>query len=153
VRWLQTLLTLLGSSSRTSAFVLSSYTEYSNTVSVRPIEASVVLLPIFEFLRANPTFSGVFLEYISPKTDENLKPTSSRVSAPPYTILTLSSYILTHATSTSSPRSIAYANLCLNILLAYVENDGILNIFCQPTQEIIRLCRQVLMNQQISMTL
>ncbi|EEB97460.1 hypothetical protein MPER_03219 [Moniliophthora perniciosa FA553] len=68
----------------------------------QPIEACVVLLPIYEFLRSNVSFSTVFLETI---VDEDTKSTPI-----PFTVLTLSSYLLTHATTTSSPRSLAYAN-------------------------------------------
>ncbi|KAJ7619200.1 hypothetical protein DFH06DRAFT_1235619 [Mycena polygramma] len=102
----------------------------------QPIEACVVILPVFEFLRTNPTFPLVL---ISP-SDEGTK--SSAISSPPFTILSLSSYLLTHASSTSSPRAIAYANLCLNTLLTLVQNDGVLIAFSQPSDERIRLCRQ-----------
>ncbi|KAF8216039.1 hypothetical protein K438DRAFT_1901758 [Mycena galopus ATCC 62051] len=76
----------------------------------QPIEACVVILPVFEFLRTNPSFPLVL---ISPSDDTK----SSAISSPPYTILSLSSYLLTHASSTSSPRAI-------------------------PNDERIRLCRQ-----------
>ncbi|KAJ6575294.1 hypothetical protein B0H19DRAFT_1128072 [Mycena capillaripes] len=102
----------------------------------QPIEACVVILPIFEFLRTNPAFPLVL---ISP-SEEGTK--SSAISSPPASILSLSSYLLTHASSTSSPRAIAYANLCLNTLLTLVQNDGVLISFSQPTDERIRLCRQ-----------
>ncbi|KAJ7361563.1 hypothetical protein DFH08DRAFT_844550 [Mycena albidolilacea] len=101
----------------------------------QPIEACVVILPVFEFLRTNPTFPLVL---ISPLDDTK----SSAISSPPYTILSLSSYLLTHASSTSSPRAIGYANLCLNTLLTLVQNDGVLIAFSQPSDERIRLCRQ-----------
>lgn len=114
-----------------------SYPSRRLLIATRPIEACVVLLPIFEFLRTNPTFPLVL---ISP-VDESVK--SSAISSPPYTILSLSSYLLTHASSTSSPRAIVYANLCLNTLLTLVQNDGVLISFSQPSDERIRLCRQV----------
>ncbi|KAJ6519996.1 hypothetical protein C8R45DRAFT_953526 [Mycena sanguinolenta] len=101
----------------------------------QPIEACVVVLPVFEFLRTNSNFPLVL---ISPSNDTK----SSAISSPPYTILSLSSYLLTHASSTSSPRAIVYANLCLNTLLTLVQNDGVLIAFSQPTDERIRLCRQ-----------
>lgn len=107
----------------------------------RPIEAIVVLLPVFEFLHLNQTFSLVLLEYITVASEQTSPP--SQLSPPPFTFLTLSSYLLTHASSTSSPRALAYANLSLNILLAFVESDDIMTVFCQPTVESIRLCRQV----------
>ncbi|KAJ7631175.1 hypothetical protein FB45DRAFT_917728 [Roridomyces roridus] len=102
----------------------------------QPIEACVVLLPVFEFLRTNLTFP---LALISPP-EEGAK--SSAVSSPWSTILSLSSYLLTHASSTSSPRAIVYANLCLNTLFTLVRNDGVLFSFSQPSDERIRLCRQ-----------
>jgi hypothetical protein len=107
----------------------------------RPIEAIVVLLPIFEFLHSNATFPLILLESIPMGSDQMTS--SSPLSPPPFTLLTLSSYLLTHASSTSSPRATAYANLSLNILLAFVESDDIMHVFCQSTRETIRLCRQV----------
>jgi hypothetical protein len=107
----------------------------------RPIEAIVVLLPIFEFLHLNMMFPLILLESIPMGSDQMTS--TSRLSPPPFTLLTLSSYLLTHASSTSSPRATAYANLSLNILLAFVESDDIMHVFCQSTRETIRLCRQV----------
>ena len=68
--------------------------------------------------------------------DKNLRPPL------PHTIVSLSSYLLTHATSTSS-RAIAYANIALNILLALVETKEIIRVFCEPSPHLVRLCRQV----------
>jgi len=103
----------------------------------QPIEAAVILLPIFEFLRGNPMFSKIMLENIS---RENV---ASARAPPPFIILTLSSYLLTHASSTASARSLSYASLSLHILLAFVENDDTISGFCQPTEIIIPICRQV----------
>ncbi|CAK5280589.1 unnamed protein product, partial [Mycena citricolor] len=100
----------------------------------QPIEAGVVLLPLFEFTRINPTFPLILIA--PPETK------SSSESSPPATLISLSSYVLTHASSTSSPRAIGYANLCLNILLCLVQNNGVLIAFSQPSDEKIRLCRQ-----------
>jgi len=102
----------------------------------QPIEAAVILLPIFEFLRGNPMFSKIMLENIS---RENV---ASARAPPPFIILTLSSYLLTHASSTASARSLSYASLSLHILLAFVENDDTISGFCQPTEIIIPICRQ-----------
>jgi len=107
----------------------------------RPIEAIVVLLPMFEFLHLNQTFPLVLLEFTSTVSDQTSS--SNRLSPPPFTFLTLSSYLLTHASSAASPRAIAYANLSLNILLTFVENEDVMSVFCQSTQDSIRLCRQV----------
>ncbi|KIM88668.1 hypothetical protein PILCRDRAFT_24417, partial [Piloderma croceum F 1598] len=74
----------------------------------QPIEAIVVLFPIFEFVHLNTTFPLILLESIPMGSDQMTS--ISRLSPPPFTILTLSSYLLTHASSTSSPRATAYAN-------------------------------------------
>jgi len=103
----------------------------------RPIEACVILLPIYEFLKANTTFSKVLEEYLSAQTDK-----SARVPPLPITMLSLSSYLLTHATTTSSSRSLAYANLSLSCLLAISETENLTEAFIQPWPGNIRLCRQ-----------
>lgn len=97
----------------------------------RPIEACVSLLPIYEFLRANSKFPSITLER------------SSKGATLLFTSLSLSSYLLTHATSTSSPRSLAYANLSLNWLLLVAENGQMLSALAEPSPISIRLCRQV----------
>lgn len=108
----------------------------------RPIEASVVLLPIFEFLLVNETFLKVFVAGI----DSGTKHQTDHVTPLPLTIISLASYLLTHATSTSSPRSIAYANLALSILLVMAESDDVMAALCKPTSDTIRICRQVRIN-------
>ena len=102
----------------------------------RPIEACVVLLPVYEFARTNTTFASIAVETLNDNKEARLAPF-------PLTVLTLSSYLLSHATSTSSARSLAYANLTLNCLLAFLENDEVMEAFCQPTKYTVRLCRQV----------
>ncbi|KAG7452321.1 DUF1741-domain-containing protein [Guyanagaster necrorhizus] len=99
----------------------------------QPMEATIILLPLYEFLRGNVLFSSVFLTSNEP---------DRTVSSPSSTLLALSSYLLTHATSTSQPRSVAYANLCINCLLALVETDAVLVAFSKPNDQRIRLCRQ-----------
>ncbi|THH13581.1 hypothetical protein EW146_g6658 [Bondarzewia mesenterica] len=103
----------------------------------QPIEACLILLPVFEFLHSNQIFLNVLSESVSTDVD-------GKTSSPPLplTLISLSSYLMTHATSLSSPRAIAYANLSLNILLAFVEKDQIMRVVCQPSQTDIRLCRQ-----------
>ncbi|KAH9049384.1 hypothetical protein EDB84DRAFT_1453716, partial [Lactarius hengduanensis] len=85
----------------------------------QPIEACIILLPIFE----------------TPRVTKTSRPPL------PHTIVSLSSYLLTHATSTSS-RAIAYANIALNILLAMVETKEVIRVFCEPSLHPVRLCRQ-----------
>jgi hypothetical protein len=120
---------------------LSGYIPFADQSFGRPIEACVILLPLFEFIHVNPTFCSVLMEPISGQREERV---SNDASLPlPFTIITLSSYLLSHASSALSLRSVAYANLSLKILLALVENDEIMTLFCQPTEDSVRLCRQV----------
>lgn len=102
----------------------------------RPIEAVAVLLPVFEFLDSNLTFAEVL---VKPFTQED----DSQDNVLVLSLVTVSSYILTHATSSTSPRAVAYAHLSLNILLRLVQNPKISSAFCQPRSRPIRLCRQV----------
>ncbi|KAI0257195.1 hypothetical protein BJV78DRAFT_1160862 [Lactifluus subvellereus] len=103
----------------------------------QPIEACIILLPILEFVLRNRTFSSILIERINDiQSDENLRPSL------PHTIISLSSYLLTHATSTSSFRAIGYANVALHILLAFVESDEVIRAFCEPSPQPVRLCRQ-----------
>jgi len=104
----------------------------------RPIEATIALLPFYEFLQLNQLFGSVFLETLSGATNES---TSTR---PPLPIATLSlcSYILSHAGSTATARSLAYANLTLRTLLLLVEEEPIFRKLARE-EGIVRLCRQV----------
>ncbi|KAI0964018.1 hypothetical protein AcW1_000938 [Taiwanofungus camphoratus] len=106
----------------------------------QPIEACVILLPVFEFISANPTFRVILMESLASGPEE--KGTTNQVSPLPYTLMTLFSYLLPHASSTHSSRSIAYANLSLNILLVMSESNEIVHGLCHASQADIRLCRQ-----------
>ncbi|KAK0233651.1 hypothetical protein IW262DRAFT_1452216 [Armillaria fumosa] len=99
----------------------------------QPIEATVILLPLYEFLRGNVLFASVLLSSNEPERT---------MPSPSSTLLTLSSYLLTHATSTSQARSVAYANLCINCLLALVKTDAALIALSKPNNVPMRLCRQ-----------
>ncbi|OBZ78701.1 putative glycine dehydrogenase (decarboxylating), mitochondrial [Grifola frondosa] len=100
----------------------------------QPIEACVILLPLFEFIHGSSTFQKVLVQSIDSETEKK----ATSLSPLPYTLLTLSSYLLTHASSSSSPRAIAYANLSLNILLVMVESNEIMRVLCQSGQSDIR---------------
>lgn len=103
----------------------------------QPIEACIVILPILELALRNNAFPAVLVEGTKDAAgDKNSQPPL------PHTILSLSSYLLTHATSTSSTRAIGYANVALHILLAWVESDEIIRAFCEPSPQPVRLCRQ-----------
>ncbi|KAF8167628.1 hypothetical protein B0H34DRAFT_646029 [Crassisporium funariophilum] len=104
----------------------------------QPIEASVVLLPVYEFLKPNPLFSSVMMEELSSSASAD----STQMTPLPFTIISFASYLCTHASSTATPRSIAYASLSLNILLAFVEDNAAMDILCQKHVSAIRLCRQ-----------
>lgn len=95
-----------------------------------------MLLPVFELLDNNPTFAEVLVKPFTREDDSQ-----DRVLV--LSLVTASSYILTHATSSASPRAVAYAHLSLNILLKLVQNPKISSAFCQPRSRPIRLCRQV----------
>ncbi|KAG2076883.1 hypothetical protein BDR04DRAFT_630852 [Suillus decipiens] len=111
------------------------------SLKTQPIEATVSLLPVFEFLFFSPLFGQVLVDMIPKSFDSK-----QRTLVPPlaYNILSLSSYVLTHASSSASPRTLAYASLTLNTLLVMSENAHIMSAFCKPTssKEAIRLCRQ-----------
>ena len=97
----------------------------------------MVLLPVYEFLRANPLFTTVLLEdLVSPEG-------TGQTSPFPCTLITFSSYLCTHASSVYTARSIAYANLALNVLLFLVENGVVMEFLTQTTFPSIHLCRQV----------
>ncbi|KZT75029.1 hypothetical protein DAEQUDRAFT_807295 [Daedalea quercina L-15889] len=105
----------------------------------QPIEACVILLPIFEFLHANELFHTILLE---PLTTEAEQQVAVRIPPLPYTLLTLASYLLTHASSVHAPRAVGYAHLSLNILLVLSESKTIMETFCNRGDADIRLCRQ-----------
>ena len=91
-----------------------------------------------EFALRNSTFPSVLVEGI-----KNAAGNKNSQPPLPNSILSLSSYLLTHATSTSSSRAIGYANVALHILLAFVESDEVILAFCEPNPQPVRLCRQV----------
>ena len=111
------------------------------TISTRPIEACVILLPLFEFLHGSPLFRRVFAGTLVAAEEE--KKTATRLTPLPLTLLSLSSYLLSHASSSSSPRAIAYASLAMSTLLVMVESDEIMASLRQESKEDVRLCRQV----------
>lgn len=93
------------------------------------IEASVVLLPIYEFLFPNTIFSSVLIEELSSSVPEATVQTGPLSCA----IISFASYFCTHASSTDSQRPVAYASLPLNVLLAFVESNQITVILCRET--------------------
>ncbi|KAL1722164.1 hypothetical protein EV715DRAFT_193415 [Schizophyllum commune] len=104
----------------------------------QPIEGSVILLPVYEFLRQNPLFLDVLLKDVRPEEGEKADPSSPLL----LTTLSFASYVLTHATSIATLRSLGYANLTMNVLLNIVENDKAVKALCEPSSMAVRLCRQ-----------
>lgn len=96
------------------------------------------MLPVQEFLRPNPLFASVFMEDLVQPPEEGMHGTPLLC-----TIITLSSYLFVHASTTASIRSIAYAGLALNVLLTVVENNMVMEFITQTNLPAIRLCRQV----------
>lgn len=107
----------------------------------RPIEACVVLLSIYEFMHTNTSFTRVLSDSLKQEPSNTNK--TRKLEPVPCTLISLSSYLVTHATSLSSARAIAYANLSLNILFTMVEADELIFMLCQTAIVPIRLCRQV----------
>jgi len=120
---------------------------------VRPIEACVILLPMFEFLHRNSTFRSILADSVSEAPTTKTAMGASSLSPLPYTLITLSSYVLAHATSLASTRAIAYANLALHILLVFVETDELSSVLCLPSSHTIWLCRQVTCSLSMRMLL
>ncbi|KAI0308151.1 hypothetical protein B0F90DRAFT_1807431 [Multifurca ochricompacta] len=103
----------------------------------QPIEACIILLPTLEFVLRNRAFPSILIEGIKDGIgDKDLRPSL------PHAVISLSSYLLTHATSTSSSRAIGYSNVALHILLAFAETDEVIRAFCEPSPRPVRLCRQ-----------
>lgn len=116
--------------------------EYRLTLRRRLIEARVILLLLFEFLHGNPTFRKMFASTLRAQ-EVSARKMATGVAPLPLALISLSSYILSHASSTSSPRAIAYANLVLNTLLVLVEDDDTITALLKNDKKNIRLCRQV----------
>ncbi|PPQ99554.1 hypothetical protein CVT24_005342 [Panaeolus cyanescens] len=102
-----------------------------------PTHSTVVLLTIYEFMRRNPLFISVVLEDLVSPIDKPL--TSSPL---PCNIISVTSYLCSHASSGPSPRSVAYANLSLNILLVLVESSLVMEFITQTVSPSIQICRQ-----------
>ena len=109
-------------------------------LSHRLIEASVVLLPLFDFLHLNTIFTWAFLDAT---LNVNERAYNNWIPPLPCTVLSLSSYILTHASSSSSRQAMLYANLTMDLLLVMSENARTMETFCEPLTQVIRLCWQV----------
>lgn len=109
----------------------------------RPIEAAVALLPIFELVNANMMFPSVLAQSISSSEQQKARKSEKMSSPGVLTSISLSSYILAHASSVSSPRASSYAILSLKSLLTFTESPKLVAVLFEPTKHNIQLSRQV----------
>ncbi|KAH9486507.1 Armadillo-like helical domain-containing protein 3 [Psilocybe cubensis] len=118
-----------------NTLLLSHPNAYGDKYKDQPVEATVILLAVYEFLLSNPMFATVLIE-------DMVSPDDS-VQCPLFcTIISLTSYLCTHAMSTASPRSIAYAGISINMILALVENKVVMEFISQNNVPSIQMCRQ-----------
>ncbi|KXN88778.1 UPF0668 protein C10orf76 [Leucoagaricus sp. SymC.cos] len=82
----------------------------------QPVEAAVALLPVFELVTVNSTFPSFLAQIIRSLGRNTAESGRTPPPAVPLTAISLSSYILAHASSSSSPRALAYAALRLPTL-------------------------------------
>jgi hypothetical protein len=112
-----------------------------------PPREALCLLPLREFVQFNPSFlilsAQPFVYTIASATDAPGVKRSSTFTLPS-TVLSLSSYILTHATSSAEPRAGAYAQVCLAIMLIWIRNPFVVKMMSMEKERTeARLCRQV----------
>lgn len=107
-------------------------------------------MPVHDFIHFNTVFTAVLLEpFIAAlqNSSDDAHFTGGKGTPLVHTLLTLASYLFTHASSTHSPRATSYAGLCLTTLLRLAENDVVMSAFVQAPQAgtisgVVRLCRQ-----------
>ena len=97
------------------------------------------LLPVYEFTCRNPVFPVILLEDLD----------VVKYADSPWigSFLNLASHLFTHASSSSSPRTVAYANLTLEMLLLLVENEHTVGLLTEKSAPNVSLCRQVCNNK------
>jgi hypothetical protein len=111
-------------------------TTYAKKVKSPP-ENAVLLLGAFEFLRSNSQFRDLLRNDIAGNDTREYGPSSGV-----FAIITLTSYLVTHASSVSTSRSLAYANLGLHVIFTLIDHDEMLEQLCEPTGKGIHVCRQ-----------
>ncbi|XP_006454085.1 hypothetical protein AGABI2DRAFT_113843 [Agaricus bisporus var. bisporus H97] len=98
----------------------------------QPIEAAVALLPILEMVMANKIFASILSQEVSSISEKNNASSQQSSPAAFLTVISLSSYILAHASSAASPRALAYAGLSLKTLLSFLEASELTNGLFNP---------------------
>ncbi|PVG03294.1 hypothetical protein CPB86DRAFT_749524 [Serendipita vermifera] len=100
----------------------------------QPIEAAVVLLPLYELLQLNPVFPSVIAESLSQEAPSKRPPMV-------FSFMSLASYLFSHASSVGTPRSLAYANLAMRVCLLVSKDESLVTKLARETG-IVRICRQ-----------
>lgn len=111
---------------------------------VRPNEEAITLLPLYDLLHSNVIFRKMLLDSLSAGSREP----AARPLLP--VLLSLMSYLHTHASSCASPRGLAYADLSLNLASGMTEHDAIMKVMCDSANNSVRLCRQVSCGSNVS---
>ncbi|KAF8323104.1 hypothetical protein DL93DRAFT_625081 [Clavulina sp. PMI_390] len=121
---------------------LSTSASKDSFAAMPPLEA-LALLPMKDFLLDNPSFPLLSTRPIPQSAPEGpawLKSLPATVHLA-HSVISLASYILTHATASNSPRAAAYASLALTVLQAWIRDPFVLKTFALEKAE-VRLCRQ-----------
>lgn len=96
----------------------------SEPFKTHPLRPTCILLPLFDFMRANMTFLNVVIADDEFWTE----------------LLSFGSYLFSHASA--SKRALAYARIMLSMLIVLVEEGGLL--LSQKERAVgVRFCRQV----------
>ncbi|GAA5882056.1 hypothetical protein JCM16303_005580 [Sporobolomyces ruberrimus] len=107
-----------------------------------PLDRLAILVTLYEFWKVNKTFASLVFA--------NLPGLEDQPPTLPPTLISISSYIFSHAST--NRRSQVYSRLCLNLLMMLVEDgDGKLTYEVEPDS--VRLCRQrrpILSNQNVT---
>lgn len=98
----------------------------------QPIAEAVALLPAYEFMAGSPGFIKVMIDSLD------------SASKTPWmaSFLNLASWIFSNASTSSSARTHAYANLVLEMLLLVVENEYAASVLCSRSCRGIQLCQK-----------
>lgn len=109
-----------------------------------PPRDALILRPFYEYLTTNASFPLVSIRTIpySSAGDPTWLKSSPQTVALPHAVLSLASYILTHATASGSSRAASYAQLALAIIQTWIRDPYVVKTFMMQ-QGNVWLCRQV----------
>ncbi|TEB38887.1 hypothetical protein FA13DRAFT_1751440 [Coprinellus micaceus] len=106
----------------------------SHDQELQPIPQAVTVLPVYEFMAGNAIFRRTLLS--------DLDSLSTCQSSWIGTFLTLTSWILTNASSSSSGRTLSYASLVLEMILVLMEDEHCMDILTSRIASNVQLCSQ-----------